>query len=117
MIDEKPVDAFADVTGDHQWIHIDPERAKAESPYGTTIAHGYLTLSMIPTLSKDNFRDLGQSSRRQQSRRRDCRSRRNQGVRCEPWWKHHVGDLGAWRLTSAPALATFRQSVAPNEFP
>ena len=55
-IDQKRIDAFADVTGDHQWIHIDPERAKAESPYGTTIAHGYLTLSMIPALSKDNFR-------------------------------------------------------------
>ena len=37
-IDQKRIDAFADVTGDHQWIHIDPERAKAESPYGTTIA-------------------------------------------------------------------------------
>ncbi len=55
-IDQKRIDTFADVTGDHQWIHIDPERAKAESPYGTTIAHGYLTLSMIPALSKDNFR-------------------------------------------------------------
>ena len=55
-IDQKRIDAFADVTGDHQWIHIDPERAKAESPYGTTIAHGYLTLSLIPALSKDNFR-------------------------------------------------------------
>ena len=43
-------------TGDHQWIHIDAERAKTESPYGTTIAHGFLTLSLIPALSKDNFR-------------------------------------------------------------
>jgi acyl dehydratase len=55
-IDQKRIDAFADVTGDHQWIHIDVDRAKAESPYGTTIAHGFLTLSMIPALSKDNFR-------------------------------------------------------------
>jgi acyl dehydratase len=55
-IDQKRIDGFADVTGDHQWIHIDVERAKAESPYGTTIAHGFLTLSMIPALSKDNFR-------------------------------------------------------------
>ena len=55
-IDQKRIDAFADVTGDHQWIHIDADRAKAESPYGTTIAHGFLTLSLIPALSKDNFR-------------------------------------------------------------
>ncbi|MFZ0833095.1 MAG: MaoC family dehydratase [Mycobacterium sp.] len=55
-IDQKRVDAFADVTEDHQWIHIDVDRAKAESPYCTTIAHGFLTLSMIPRLSKDNFR-------------------------------------------------------------
>ena len=55
-IDQKRIDAFADVTEDHQWIHIDVDRAKAESPYGTTIAHGFLTLSMIPAMSKDNFR-------------------------------------------------------------
>ncbi len=55
-IDQKRIDAFADVTEDHQWIHIDVDRAKTESPYGTTIAHGFLTLSMIPKLSKDNFR-------------------------------------------------------------
>jgi len=55
-IDQQRVNDFADVTGDHQWIHIDVERAKAESPYGAPIAHGFLTLSMIPALSKDNFR-------------------------------------------------------------
>jgi acyl dehydratase len=55
-IDQKRIDAFADATEDHQWIHIDVERAKTESPYGTTIAHGFLTLSMIPKLSKDNMR-------------------------------------------------------------
>ena len=55
-VTQAAIDDFADVTGDHQWIHIDPERAKAESPYGTTIAHGYLTLSLIPALTKDNFR-------------------------------------------------------------
>ena len=55
-IDQKRVNNFADVTGDHQWIHIDVERAKAESPYGAPIAHGFLTLSLIPALSKDNFR-------------------------------------------------------------
>lgn len=55
-IDQKRINAFADATEDHQWIHIDEERAKNESPYGTTIAHGFLTLSMIPKLSKDNMR-------------------------------------------------------------
>ena len=55
-IDQKRIDAFADVTEDHQWIHLDVERAKTESPYGTTIAHGFLTLSLIPGLSRDNFR-------------------------------------------------------------
>jgi acyl dehydratase len=44
-IDQARIDAFADVTGDHQWIHVDRDRAR-ESPFGTTIAHGYLTLSL-----------------------------------------------------------------------
>ena len=55
-IDQKRINAFADATGDHQWIHIDAQRAKSERPYGTTIAHGFLTLSMIPALTKDNYR-------------------------------------------------------------
>lgn len=55
-IDQERINAFADATGDHQWIHIDAERAAAESPYGAPIAHGFLTLSLIPALSKDNFR-------------------------------------------------------------
>lgn len=55
-IDQQRINEFADVTGDHQWIHVDVERAKAESPYGAPIAHGFLTLSLIPALSKDNFR-------------------------------------------------------------
>ena len=55
-IDQKRIDAFADVTGDHQWIHVDPDRASSESPYGATIAHGFLTLSLIPGLSKANYR-------------------------------------------------------------
>ena len=54
-IDQDRINKFADVTEDHQWIHIDVDRARTESPYGTTIAHGFLTLSMIPALSKDNF--------------------------------------------------------------
>ncbi|MBO0857087.1 MAG: MaoC family dehydratase [Chloracidobacterium sp.] len=44
------INLFADATGDHQWIHINVERAKTESPYGTTIAHGFLTLSMLSKL-------------------------------------------------------------------
>lgn len=44
------VDAFAEVTNDHQWIHVDPERARRESPLGTTIAHGFLTLALLPSL-------------------------------------------------------------------
>lgn len=50
-ITQEDVNKFADVTGDHQWIHIDVDRAKKESPYGTTIAHGYFTVSLIPYLS------------------------------------------------------------------
>ncbi|MFO8058505.1 MAG: MaoC family dehydratase [bacterium] len=47
---QEDVDLFAQATGDHQWIHTDPERAKNESPYGRTIAHGYFTLSLAPVL-------------------------------------------------------------------
>ncbi|MFE5732678.1 MaoC family dehydratase [Streptomyces sp. NPDC056528] len=46
-VDQKRIDLFAEATGDHQWIHVDPERAAA-GPFGTTIAHGYLTLSLLP---------------------------------------------------------------------
>ena len=48
------IDAFAGATGDHQWIHVDPERAAA-GPYGSTIAHGYLTLSLLPALGATIF--------------------------------------------------------------
>ncbi len=48
-VTQEQIDLFADATGDHQWIHVDPERAK-QGPFGTTIAHGYLTLSLIPAL-------------------------------------------------------------------
>ena len=50
LIDQQRVDTFAEATGDHQWIHVDVERAKS-SPFGGTIAHGFLTLSLISTLS------------------------------------------------------------------
>ncbi|MFJ8131696.1 MaoC family dehydratase [Streptomyces hydrogenans] len=46
-VDQKRIDLFAEATGDHQWIHVDPERA-ASGPFGSTIAHGYLTLSLLP---------------------------------------------------------------------
>jgi len=49
-VSQEMIDTFAEATGDHQWIHVDPERAAAESPYGGTIAHGYLTLSLYPKL-------------------------------------------------------------------
>ncbi|MFE5209239.1 MaoC family dehydratase [Streptomyces sp. NPDC056600] len=46
-VDQKRIDLFAEATGDHQWIHVDPAKA-ARGPFGTTIAHGYLTLSLLP---------------------------------------------------------------------
>jgi acyl dehydratase len=49
-ITQERVNTFADATGDHQWIHVDPERAAKESPFGGAIAHGYLTLSLGPKL-------------------------------------------------------------------
>jgi acyl dehydratase len=49
-ITQERVNRFADATGDHQWIHVDPERAAKESPFGGPIAHGYLTLSLLPLL-------------------------------------------------------------------
>ncbi len=51
LLEQQIVDLFAQATGDHQWIHTDPERAKRESPFGTTIAHGFLTLSLLPRLT------------------------------------------------------------------
>ena len=50
-VTQEKINLFAEATGDHQWIHTDPERAKAQSPYGTTIAHGYMTLSLIVMLT------------------------------------------------------------------
>ena len=49
-VDQAMIDKFADATGDHQWIHVDVERAKREMPGGKTIAHGYLTLSLVPRM-------------------------------------------------------------------
>lgn len=62
LIDQQRIDKFAEVTGDLQWIHIDPERAASDSPYGTTIAHGYLTLSLLPYLTESNHPDFFQKN-------------------------------------------------------
>jgi len=51
-VSQKDIDAFADATGDHQWIHVEPERAK-DTPFGGTIAHGYYTLSLAPALTDE----------------------------------------------------------------
>ena len=50
-VDQERINMFADATLDHQWIHVDTEKAKVESPYKSTIAHGYLTLSLLPLLN------------------------------------------------------------------
>src|ERR1700748_1441233 len=55
-ITQDRINAFADATGDHQWIHVDVERAKKEMPGGKTIAHGYLTLSLVPRLAQTIYR-------------------------------------------------------------
>lgn len=55
LIDQARIQRFADATGDHQWIHLDPERAAA-GPFGQTIAHGYLTLSLLPLLFSSAFK-------------------------------------------------------------
>jgi acyl dehydratase len=57
-IDQDRINTFAEATGDHQWIHVDPERA-ATGPYGKTIAHGYLTLSLLATLMKSTYEVSG----------------------------------------------------------
>jgi acyl dehydratase len=57
-IPQSQIDLFAEATGDDQWIHVDPERA-SQGPYGTTIAHGYLTLSLLAPLMKTTYRIEG----------------------------------------------------------
>ena len=53
LVTQDRIDAFADATDDHQWIHVDPERARTGTPFGTTIAHGFLTLSLVSALVRD----------------------------------------------------------------
>lgn len=55
-ITQDQINRFADITGDPQWIHVDPERAARESPFGTTIAHGFLTLSYVSVLARKTIR-------------------------------------------------------------
>ncbi len=62
MVDQAMIDKFAEATGDHQWIHVDVARAKTEMPNGKTIAHGYLTLSLVAMLSGQTH-DIRQRSR------------------------------------------------------
>jgi acyl dehydratase len=59
-VTQKQIDLFADATGDHQWIHVDVEKAAA-GPYGRTIAHGYLTLSLVPILVQQIYKVTGLS--------------------------------------------------------
>lgn len=54
LIDQRRIDLFAEATGDHQWIHVDPARA-ATGPFGTTVAHGFLTLSLLPEMGAAAF--------------------------------------------------------------
>jgi acyl dehydratase len=63
LVSQELIDAFAELTDDRQWIHIDPERAKAESPYGTTVAHGFLTLSLVSQLQRQAVQIRGDHTR------------------------------------------------------
>ena len=63
-VTQAEIDAFADATGDHQWIHVDPERA-AQSPFGSTIAHGLYTLGLGPRFTYEAYDDRGLRLRRQ----------------------------------------------------
>ncbi|MGV0786495.1 MaoC family dehydratase [Mycolicibacterium sp. XJ2] len=60
QVTQKEIDLFAEATGDHQWIHVDAEKA-AKGPYGKTIAHGYLTLSLVPVLVQQIYKVTGLS--------------------------------------------------------
>ncbi len=61
-VDQERIDAFAEVTGDHQWIHCDVERARRESPWKQTVAHGYLTIALVPDLMDQLLRIDGWSA-------------------------------------------------------
>jgi len=59
LVSQELINRFADATGDHQWIHVDVERCKAESPYGACIAHGFLTVSLLPDLMREAIEVAG----------------------------------------------------------
>lgn len=59
VVDQDRIDIFADATGDHQWIHVDPERAERESPFGSTVAHGFLTLALVADLAPEIYEFTG----------------------------------------------------------
>jgi acyl dehydratase len=61
LVDQERVDRFAEATDDHQWLHVDPEKA-ADGPFGGTIAHGYLTLSLLPRFSWEVYRVEGSTA-------------------------------------------------------
>jgi len=110
------IDKFADATGDHQWIHVDVERAKREMPGGKTIAHGYLTLSLLPrlapTLLKVNKRQAGHQLRLEQDPLHQSRARRlahpaqadhqERRGRARQRRPHHLGDGHRGRGPGAP---------------
>ena len=62
VVSQEMINDFAELTGDRQWIHIDVERAKKESPFGGPVAHGFLTLSLLPGLSQSTLQVKGQGS-------------------------------------------------------
>jgi acyl dehydratase len=62
QVSQAMIDRFAELTGDRQWIHVDVERARAQGPYGGTIAHGFLTLSLLPQLDPAQLRIVGFTS-------------------------------------------------------
>lgn len=63
LVSQHEVDLFADATGDHQWIHVDVERARRESPFGGPVAHGFLTLSLLPMLMANTVEFSGVRAR------------------------------------------------------
>ena len=82
QVTQDDINAFADVTGDHQWIHVDPERAK-DTPFGGTIAHGYYTLSLAPRFTEQVMASTGSPSpSTTASTRCASRPRYRSGARC-----------------------------------
>jgi acyl dehydratase len=63
LVDQRRIDAFADVTEDHQFIHVDPERAVRETPYGSTVAHGFLTVSLLSVFSYEALPKIAGATR------------------------------------------------------